>query len=362
MTRELPPHIILDNSINVMIDNRMRIIDSTHINYRAIRAWFEINSNSSLDELRRLVDIPSFIAQVTEGRVQVGDGEVRFDDKPIHGVISDRLVAMLRDGLPIQPLARFLDNLMNNPLETARDELYLWLEESKMPITPDGHFLAFKKVRSDFASYWDSRVSNKVGDVVEMDRDSVDPNRHQTCSAGLHFCSWSYLPHYCGNQGKVVVVKINPADVVAIPSDYDNAKGRTWRYLVVGEVPEDECKHLFRDVHVTSSSDWDWASGWNDEHVDDEDEFEYNYNDNGDSTEHDWCVDPDDADYDGLENADIFTSQKYTSEPILKHKNVEYVLTHIKYLVGQKGQRGAARHTGIPRSTIQDFLKRNKDN
>ena len=36
-----------------------------------------------------------------------------------------------------------------------------------------------------------------------------------------------------------MIVKINPADVVAIPSDYNNTKGRTCRYEVVSEYKED---------------------------------------------------------------------------------------------------------------------------
>jgi hypothetical protein len=42
---------------------------------------------------------------------------------------------------------------------------------------------------------------------------------------------------------RTVIVKINPADVVSIPSDYNDAKGRACRYEVVGEVgvnPDDE--------------------------------------------------------------------------------------------------------------------------
>jgi hypothetical protein len=39
-----------------------------------------------------------------------------------------------------------------------------------------------------------------------------------------------------------MIVKINPADVVSIPADYDNAKGRCWRYEVIGEMPREVAK------------------------------------------------------------------------------------------------------------------------
>jgi len=42
------------------------------------------------------------------------------------------------------------------------------------------------------------------------------------------------LNHFGGER--IVIVKINPADVVSIPSDYNDAKGRTCRYEVIGEL------------------------------------------------------------------------------------------------------------------------------
>jgi hypothetical protein len=44
---------------------------------------------------------------------------------------------------------------------------------------------------------------------------------------------------YGGGSDRIVIVKINPMDVVSIPKDYNNAKGRCCRYIVVNEVPND---------------------------------------------------------------------------------------------------------------------------
>jgi hypothetical protein len=83
-------------------------------------------------------------------------------------------------------------------------------------------------------------MDNSVGKIVEMERNEVDDNKDQTCSTGLHFCSQDYLPHFGnGYDSRVVILKINPADVVSIPSDYNNAKGRACRYEVVGEIGND---------------------------------------------------------------------------------------------------------------------------
>jgi hypothetical protein len=69
-----------------------------------------------------------------------------------------------------------------------------------------------------------------------MERNAVDDNKDQTCSTGLHFCGLSYLDHFGGSDSRTVIVKIDPADVVSIPSDYNGAKGRACRYEVIGEM------------------------------------------------------------------------------------------------------------------------------
>ena len=70
-----------------------------------------------------------------------------------------------------------------------------------------------------------------------MERNQVDDDQNQTCSTGLHFCSQEYLNHFGG--ARTVIVKINPRDVVSIPNDYNNSKGRACRYEVIGELGVD---------------------------------------------------------------------------------------------------------------------------
>lgn len=114
-----------------------------------------------------------------------------------------------------------------------------------MPITPDGYFLAYKKVRPDFTSFHDCNTRNDVGSSVFMPREQCEFNRVVCHSGGLHFCSFSYLPMYSGHEGHVLVLKVNPADVVSIPIDADDSKGRACRYTVVDTVPEDEVAFAF---------------------------------------------------------------------------------------------------------------------
>jgi hypothetical protein len=72
-----------------------------------------------------------------------------------------------------------------------------------------------------------------------MDRDDVDPDRNRTCSAGLHCCSQEYLPEFgCGAGNKIVEVRVDPKDVVAVPTDYNNTKMRVCKYEVLREITD----------------------------------------------------------------------------------------------------------------------------
>jgi hypothetical protein len=185
----------------------------------------------------------------------------------------------MREGLPHEPLLNFFKNLMDNPSKRAVDELYDFLEAGELPITEDGHFLAFKNVRSNYRDIHSGNFDNSVGKVCEMPRNGVDEDKERTCSYGLHFCSIKYLPHFSdGENGKTMIVKINPRDVVAIPADYNNTKGRTCRYEVVAEYKDDWRSKLNRN-----ESGWDselYSSDGGDYELDELDELDENENEN----------------------------------------------------------------------------------
>jgi hypothetical protein len=165
----------------------------------------------------------------------VGDS-VFYKHYAVDNSLTRRMLDHLRGGVDIKPLIPFLENLMLNPSNKTVEHLYAFLEYGKIPLTTDGHFLAYKAVRDDWYDIYTGTISNAVGDIVEVPRNQVDEDSDRTCSHGLHVCSFDYLPHFSHADGHVVIVKVNPRDVVAIPRDYNNTKMRVCRYEVVGEV------------------------------------------------------------------------------------------------------------------------------
>lgn len=230
------PFIIQGGNIVVVIGNQTHTVSKTHLTYQKVLDAIKAND---WDTVKEVIEPKKVILQYGKGNVTVKDGGLYWKGEAFSNYLSTKMIEMLEMGISIEPLANFMENVMKNPSKRAVDELYPFLEKGGMPITPDGYFLAYKKIRANYTDVHSGKMDNSVGKVVEMERNQVDDNKDRTCSAGLHFCSRSYLGHFGGER--IVILKINPADVVSIPSDYNDAKGRACRYEVIGEL-EDEYK------------------------------------------------------------------------------------------------------------------------
>lgn len=227
------PYLIQGKNIVVIIDNQPHTVTSTHIGYEKIKQAIKDND---WDAVKDVIDPKKQILEYGAGNVAIQGSKVFWKEREMHGVLTNRLIEMYQDGFPVEPLIAFMENLMQNPSKRAVEELYGFLEKGNLPLTPDGHFLAYKKVRQDFKDCHTGAMDNSVGQTVEMERNAVDDDQNRTCSAGLHFCSKEYLPHFGGHDSRTVILKINPRDVVSIPTDYNNTKGRACRYEVIGEL------------------------------------------------------------------------------------------------------------------------------
>jgi hypothetical protein len=63
------------------------------------------------------------------------------------------------------------------------------------------------------------------------------------------------LNHFGG--ARTVIGKINPRDVVSIPSDYNATKGRACRYEVIGEIDADKVDQAFTRSVQSNSTNYD---------------------------------------------------------------------------------------------------------
>jgi len=235
------PFVMTKSGINVYLDGKMESIANDHPNYQQITDAL-LSGEADMAEIESLVNIPKAVAKFSDGHITIDNDEFKYDGTVMHNALTSRILDLLKKQKPIENLVKFMENLMENPSFRAVNELYSFLEACTLPITADGCFLTYKRVNDDYSSIHanpdGTRIDNSVGKVVKMARNLVNEDPNQTCSSGLHVCSFGYLSSFGG--ARTVVCKVNPKNVVAVPTDYNNQKMRVCEYEVVSEIPNGE--------------------------------------------------------------------------------------------------------------------------
>lgn len=228
------PYIISNTSVTVIVNGKSLTAASDHVNFQKIK---ETIASDSTDHaaLGELFDAGLSVQIYGRGKIEVNRGIVKYKGEVINNYVTDKLLQFMNESLPVEPIVNFIDRLLANPSRRATEELYKFLEHKNMPLTPDGCFLAYKGVNSDYMDKHSGKFRNAIGDVLEMTRRNVCDDANVGCSNGFHVGSLSYANDWAGTNGKLMIVKIDPADVVSVPLDCNCQKLRTSKYEVVGE-------------------------------------------------------------------------------------------------------------------------------
>lgn len=190
--------------------------------------------------LEGAMDLAAKITNHASGLFSVADGKVFIAGEELPKSLGDRIVRFANEGFDFQPLVLFWENCKLNPDPRAKTDLYAFLEHNGIPITSDGCFIGYRAIRHDWLDKHTKTMSNAVGNVVKMNRADCDSNPDQTCSRGLHVAAFNYARNHFGSFGldqsdRLIDVKVNPKDVVAIPKDYNGEKMRVCEFTVVAE-------------------------------------------------------------------------------------------------------------------------------
>jgi len=234
-------YIRLNSSIVVTTeDGNTHTIDNTHPNWGSIN---EAINTKNFKDVAKLVSVVAAVGNYITNVVGVTfvHGKLYWNGSPLSGYLVDKILDTMRQYNDAEPLVNHLNKLMSNPSRNSVNELYQFLERGKLPICPDGDFLAYKYVNEDYTDCYTGKIDNSIGATPSMPRNEVDDNRNNQCSQGLHFCSKDYLPSTTPSipydkYKRVVIVKVNPKDVVSIPPDHNCEKARCCDYEVVGEL------------------------------------------------------------------------------------------------------------------------------
>jgi hypothetical protein len=244
-----------DGSVSAVVSDQTYSFNKSHPNYNKLVYHLKTNN---VEHFEAAYDIISHVNAYCEGYVNCNAGSLNWDGIQMPEMFTGTILDMIKQGFPFEPMLNFLDNLSQNPSDHAIVELFDFMEHKNMPITYDGHFLAYKAVREDYKDIYSGQFDNSVGSVCEVPRNKVDNNRDVGCGAGLHVGAIDYAKSYGGinlddddNDGgnRLMICKVNPRDVVSVPTDAKFQKLRCCRYEVVSEFNTifDKAVHLTSD-------------------------------------------------------------------------------------------------------------------
>lgn len=229
------------------------------------------------DEVRELHDLSIAVGQKFASlseRVTVANGRVYFDGDEVDNALSQHILSALNQGIEdYSPLVRFYENLAANPVPHSREQLYAWLRDREFTVTEDGCFLAYKGVQrqqdgslvsiSHGPAVVDGEsvngaVPNYIGAVVSIPRSKVQHDPAVGCASGLHAGTFEYASSWA--RGALLLVKINPRDVVSVPTDCSAQKIRVARYRVVDTIDHPESRAVVYDDY----EDEEWYDDYED--------------------------------------------------------------------------------------------------
>jgi len=266
-----PAFILTENSLTLNLEAKTYTINSGHPSWRqAIQAL----KAKDYQLLKDLVSVQKAFCSFTGDKVKIVENQVFFNGEPIHNYLSDKILSFMQKGLPHDSLIKFLERLMANPSRRAVNELYSFLSHKNLPITSSGTFLAYKSVRSDYTDHHTSSFNNSIGSTLQMTRNKVCDNHVEGCSSGFHAGSLEYASSFGGKGSVLLIVEIDPADVVSVPSDCNCQKLRTCKYSVVSKYDGPLPEHYTKDAQS--------AYAPQEEPEDEEDDFNFGWGDDED--------------------------------------------------------------------------------
>ena len=178
MTNKTIPYVLGSDSITVYLKGKPYPVNKQAHTYPMVLAAVKANDVTALEQVINIRQgIVNNMSKNTKS-VRVEGSKIFYEDREVTGLIASRIFETIRLGLDYTPMTNFLERLMKNPSKRAVDELFGFMEACTLPITPDGCFLAYKRVNSDYLDCHSRSVLNKPADLF-TDTDRVDLARKQ---------------------------------------------------------------------------------------------------------------------------------------------------------------------------------------
>lgn len=248
-------------SVTAVLGNgKVLVADSQHPNWDDIITELMGNDNPLDSRIQELFDVSFVLGQKFEmlgDRLMVSKGRVYLDGEEVDDDLTKEILRYYVDGnKDLTGLVAFFHKVISNPNPGSVTFLYSWIKRGSWSICDDGDFIGYKNVEKDtYLSFTagkaivdgvliEGRIPNKPGSIVQMPRNEVVDKSGGACATGLHVGTFEFAKGFHtlaehGGNGVLVKVKMNPVNVVSVPSEVGVAKMRVCKYVVLDETAEE---------------------------------------------------------------------------------------------------------------------------
>lgn len=218
-------------SIVIIVDGKSHTFKKGTPNYEGLRAAI---FNEDWEAVPSFLETKSCIEKWAKGEFKVDGNRITYKGAELPNALVQRILAMAGKNEDPTPLFKFWERIQQNPSWRSVQQLWPFLEHQGIAITEDGCFLAYKSVTSDLKDHRTKQLDNTPGQIHQMARNLVSDDPETPCHYGFHVGALEYARTFGGSNRKIVICKVDPADVVCIPKDSSQQKMRVCRYEVMG--------------------------------------------------------------------------------------------------------------------------------
>jgi len=224
----IPSYTITTDTITVIVSGKAHTVRKGATNFLALK---QAILEEDWDRVPNLLTVAKSVQAWADGEFALTGNKVQYQGEDVPSELNKRILKMITDNVDPKGLLRFWERLQKNPSWRSVQQLFPFLAHEGIPIDEDGCFLAYKGVRDDYKDKHTGRVDNSPGAVNEMPRNKISDDPRTACHYGYHVGALSYAKSF---GSRVVIVKVDPADVVCVPYDSSQQKMRVSKYEVIG--------------------------------------------------------------------------------------------------------------------------------
>lgn len=195
-----------------------------------------VQAQDTVDALWALMSPTARLQEWSGGGFEIKNGTISFRGENLPEEATHLLLPLFEEGNSgWVAFANFWARLMRNPSFRATQELLGWVRTHHISLDMEGYLYFYKGVRPDYTDSFSGTFSSAPGEHNFMERNKVSDDSNNACDHGFHVGTLGFARAY----GRVVIVRVDPADVVRVPTATAGKLGVS-QYWSVGDATDVE--------------------------------------------------------------------------------------------------------------------------